>query len=213
MALALPGTRRNHPDTIVAIVRDIEVAGPIHRDPRRALDQGFRCRPAIPRKPALASRADHRGDDPVRIHLADITGVALRYIEIARRIERQTRRIPQRRADGQSAIASAVAQAVAGHYGDDAVGRDLEHHGKSTVGEIDVALSVDSDVVRIDKMGGCGGFAGVRKQGVAAGVSIDGALGQHEAGEGQERWQQFRRNHVQEASGDVLRSQRLVRYI
>src|ERR1019366_2412674 len=99
----------------------------------------------------------------VGIHLSNFTVVGVGNIEIAGRIEGQTRRICQRSAGGQSAVAAATAQAIAGDHGDDAIGRHLEHHGESAGGKVDVALAVKGDVVRAHQLGGGGELAAARK--------------------------------------------------
>src|ERR1017187_10229087 len=101
----------------------------------------------------------------------------------------------QRSADGQAAIAAATAQAIAGDHGNYAGGRrDFENHGKSGVGKVDVALAVEGDTVRDYQLGGGGGPAVAGEDGIVPGVSIDGALGQHEAGGKQDGWQESFQN-------------------
>src|SRR5205814_1133003 len=106
-------------NSVVALVRDVDIAARIQRDTVWVVEARARRRTAIARE-AGAAIARHGGDDPRRRSDPANAVVALvRDVEIAARIQRDTVCAVQAPARRRTAIAREAVDAIARHGGDD----------------------------------------------------------------------------------------------
>src|SRR2546428_2509117 len=105
-------------NSVVTLVRDVQIAARIQRDPVWVVETRARRRTAIAREGGAAI-ARHGGDDPRRCGDPANSVVALvRDVDIAARIHRNTVWVVEARARRRTAIAREGGAAIACHGGD-----------------------------------------------------------------------------------------------
>jgi hypothetical protein len=120
---------------------------------------------------ALLAVAGDGGDEPVGGDLAHLLVAEIGDIEVAGCVQRQAVGRIELSQIRRTAVAEVAGMSVAGEGGDDAGRGDFADAVIVGVGQVEVALAVDGDAVRVRELGG-GSGAAVAHQ-VAAGGGID----------------------------------------
>src|SRR2546426_4094704 len=127
-------------NSVVTLVRDVQIAARIQRDPVWVIETRARRRTAIAREGGAAI-ARHGGDDPRRRGDPANSVVALvRDVDIAARIHRDTVRVVEARARRRTALARGAGAAIARHGSDDPRRRsDLANSLVAKVRDVEIA--------------------------------------------------------------------------
>ena len=109
----------HHADGIVARDGDIDLAGGIHRQPRRQMEVGLGGEPGVAPEARGVDLAvtGERGDDALGVHFADAIVQRIGDVDIARGIERDSLRRVQLRVDRGTAVARETGARIARHQG------------------------------------------------------------------------------------------------
>src|SRR6266480_7473517 len=137
------GMKNDLANSVVSLVRDVQIAARIQRDPVWVVETRARRRTAIAREGGAAI-ARHGGDDPRRRGDPANSVVALvRDVDIAVRIQRDTIRVVEARARRRTTVAREGGAAIARHGGDDSRRRiDLANAVVVLVRNIEVATCI-----------------------------------------------------------------------
>src|SRR5439155_809229 len=130
-------------NSLVGVVRNVQIAACIQRDTGWAAEARTRRRPAIARE-AGVTIAVYGGDDPCcRGDLANSVVDLVRDVEIAACIQRDTGWVAEARARRRPAIAREVRDTIAHHGGDDPRRRiDLANSVVVLVRNVEVAACI-----------------------------------------------------------------------
>src|SRR5439155_347472 len=140
------GMKNDLANSVVTLVRDVQIAARIQRDPVWVVETRARRRTAIARE-GWAAIARHGGDDPRRCSDPANSVVALvRDVEIAARIQRDTDWVVEARARRRTAIAREAVEAIARHGRDDPRRRsDLANAVVALVRDVEIAACIQRD--------------------------------------------------------------------
>ena len=113
-----------HPDAVIAGVRDIEVSVVVHGHVYGAVEDCRGPRPPVARKPGL-SGSGHRGDDALGVHHPDPMVPGICDVQAAPAVYRNALGSVQRGHCGLASVTGVTLLKAAGDGGDDAAGVHL----------------------------------------------------------------------------------------
>ena len=130
--------RRHLAHHIIAVIRNVQIAGSIHHRVGGQGEFGAGGRPPVAAI-AYPTTAGHRGDDAIRGDFADLLTVTIRDIEVTRSIEPDALRGIELGVGRQAPVARVALAASTDHGRNDAVGRHCADHVVVFVRDMEVA--------------------------------------------------------------------------
>ena len=151
-----PVTGRHFPHAVVVEVRDVEVAGAVHRDILRPVQLRGRGRAAVAAESRRA-RPCHRGDHAgARRHFPDALVAAVGDVEMAGAVHRYTEREIEPRLGRRAVVAAEPRYARPRDRRDHAVRRHPADAVIIEVGEVEVAAAIECHADRAVELRGGG---------------------------------------------------------